>query len=74
MWWPLALTYIFKVIQPWLDGFFLYLAQMITIIRGYVAVACYVFFQNLEIRIFGKFLAHDLEKKNLLFSMDYLHI
>ena len=36
-----------------LDGFFLYLAQMITLIRG--CVACYVFFQNLEIRIFGKF-------------------
>ena len=36
-----------------LDGFFLYLAQMITIIRG--CVACYVSFQNLEIWIFGKF-------------------
>ena len=36
------------------DGFFLYLAQMITIIRG--CVACYIFFQNLEIWIFGKFL------------------
>ena len=45
--WPLTLTYIFKVIWPWhrvrsvastvLDGFFLYLAQMITIIRGCVA-------------------------------------
>ena len=35
-----------------LDGFFLYLAQMITLIGG--CVACYVFFQNLE--IFGKFL------------------
>ena len=30
-----------------LDGFFLYLAQMITIIRG--SVTCYVFFQNLKI-------------------------
>ena len=36
-----------------LDGFLLYLAQMNTIIR--VCVACYVFFQNLEIWIFGKF-------------------
>ena len=36
-----------------LDGFFLYLAQMITIIRG--CVACYVFFQNLEIWIFEIF-------------------
>ena len=43
------------------DGFFLYLAQMITIIRG--CVACYVFFQNLEIWIFGKFFGLDLEKK-----------
>ena len=48
-----------------LDGFSLYLAQMITIIRG--CVACYVFFQNLEIWIFGKFLKFfglDLEKKS----------
>ena len=44
------------------NGFFLYLAQMITIIRG--CVACYVFFQNLEIWIFGKFLGLDLEKKS----------
>ena len=53
--WPLTLTYIFKVIwidlennvrsvaSPVLDGFFLYLAQMITIIRG--CVVCYVFFR-----------------------------
>ena len=48
-----------------LDGFFLYLAQMITIIRG--CVACYVFFQNLKIWFFGKFLIFfglDLEKKS----------
>ena len=46
-----------------LDGFFLYLAQMITIIRG--CVACYVFFQNLKIWIFGKFLKFfGLEKKS----------
>ena len=48
-----------------LDGFFLYLAQMITIIRG--CVACYVFFQNLKISIFGKFLeffALVLKKKS----------
>ena len=47
-----------------LDGFFLYLAQMITIIWG--CVAWYVFFQNLEIWIFGKFLKFfglDFEKK-----------
>ena len=53
MWWPLTLTYIFKVIWPWLrnrvrsvaskvlGGLFLYLAQMITIISG--CVACYIF-------------------------------
>ena len=47
-----------------LDRFFLYLAQMITIIRW--CVACYVFFQNLKIWIFGKFLkffGFALEKK-----------
>ena len=66
IWWPLTLTYIFKVIRPWLrkscplcsvysSRWILFiLAQMITIIRG--CVACYVFFQNLEIWIFGKFL------------------
>ena len=36
-----------------LDGFFLYLAQIITIIRG--GVTCYVFLQNLKIWIFSKF-------------------
>ena len=48
-----------------LDGFFLYVAQMIAIIRG--CVACYVFFQNLEILIFGnvlKIFGLDLEKKS----------
>ena len=48
-----------------LDGFFSYLAQMIAIIRG--SVACYVFFQNLEIWIFVKFFKFfslDLEKKS----------
>ena len=48
-----------------LDGFFLYLAQMINNIRG--CVACYVFFQNVKIWIFGKFFKFfdlDLEKKS----------
>ena len=40
-----------------LDGFFLYLAQMINIIRG--CVACYVFVQN-----FWKFSALTLKKKS----------
>ena len=46
-----------------LDGFFLYLAQVITIISE--CVAC--FFQNLKFWIFGKFLKFfglDLEKKS----------
>ena len=54
-----------SVVSTVLDGLFLYLAQMITIIRG--CVACYVFFQNIEIWIFGKFLKFfglDLEKKS----------
>ena len=37
-----------------LDGFFIYMAQIITFIRE--CVACYVFFQNLKIWIVGKFL------------------
>ena len=36
-----------------LDGFFLYLAQMITIIRG--CVACYGFFQNLKFEFLANF-------------------
>ena len=48
-WWPLTLTYIFKVIRPWpenrvlsvastvLDGFFPYLVQKITSMRRCVA-------------------------------------
>ena len=50
-----------------LDGFFLYLAQIITIIRGCVACYLFFFFQNLEIRIFGKFFKFfglDREKKS----------
>ena len=48
-----------------LDGFFLYLAQMITIM--WWCVACYVFFRIWQIWIFGKFLKFfglDLEKKS----------
>ena len=47
-----------------LDGFFLYLAQMITIIRG--CVACYVFFRIWKFEFLAKFLkifGLDLEKK-----------
>ena len=63
--WPLTLTYIFKVIRPWLrkscrsvaftvlDGLFLYLAQMITIIRG--CVACNVFFKNWKFEFLANF-------------------
>ena len=38
-----------SVASPVLDGFFLYLAQMITIIRG--CVLCYVFFRILKFKI-----------------------
>ena len=58
-----------------LNGFLLYLAQMITIIRG--CVACYVFFQNLEIWIFGKFFklfGLDIEKKKCYSSQWILSI
>ena len=48
-----------------LDGFFLYLAQMITILRG--CVACYVFFRIWKFEFFSKFFKFfvlDLEKKS----------
>ena len=51
-----------SVVFTVLDGFFLYLAQMLTIIKG--CVACYVFFQNLEFCICGNFFGLDLEKKS----------
>ena len=58
-----------------LDGFLLYLAQMITIIRGFVA--CYVFFSksgNLNFwQIFEIFRPWPW-KKILRFSMDSFHI
>ena len=75
--WPLTLTYIFKVIWPWLknrvrsvastvlDGFFLYLAQRITIIRG--CVACCAFFRIWKFEFlanFWNFLALTLKKKS----------
>ena len=68
--WPLTLTYIFKVIWPWLR-----LAQMITIIRR--CVTCYVFFRIWKFKIlanFWNFSALTLKKKNLQFSMDSFHI
>ena len=45
-----------------LDGFFLYWAQMITIIRG--CVACYVFFRIWKIEFLGNFSALTLKKKS----------
>ena len=57
--------HVHSVASTVLDGLSVYLAQMITIIRG--CVACYVFFQNLEIWIFGKFLKFfglNIEKKS----------
>ena len=77
MWWPLTLTYIFKVIRPWLrkscplcslyrSGSILFiLAQMITIIRG--CVACYIFFRIWKFEFlanFWKFSALTLKKKS----------
>ena len=77
--WPLTLTHIFKVIRPWLrkscplcsvysSGWILSICgTKITIIRR--CVACYVFFQNLEIKNFGKFFklfGLDLEKKSTI--------
>ena len=63
--WPLTLTYIFKVIRPWLrkscplctvyssGWILLYLAQMISIIRG--GVACYVFFRIWKFEFLANF-------------------
>ena len=65
MWWPLTLTYIFKVIWPWLwkscplcsvysPGWILViLAQMIAIIRG--CVACCVFFRICKFEFLANF-------------------
>ena len=76
MWWPMTLTYIFKVIRPWLrkscllfsvysSGWILLcLAQMITIIRG--CVVCYAFFRIWKfefLAIFWNFSALTLKKK-----------
>ena len=54
-----------SVVSTVLDGFFLYMAQMITIIRW--CVACYVFFRiwNFEfLAIFLTFFSLDIEKKS----------
>ena len=76
MWWPLTLTYIFKVIRPWLrkscplrsvysSGWSLSIFS--TNDHYYLRVCCVLcFFQNLKIWIFGKFLKFfglDFEKK-----------
>ena len=76
MWWPLTLTYIFKVIRPWLRKSCplcsVYSSGSIPFIFGtndhYYYRVCRMlrFFQNLEIWIFGKFLKFfglDFEKK-----------
>ena len=75
--WPLTLTYIFKVIQPWLrkscplcsvysSGWILFYIwhKWSLLLEG---VSLVIFFQNLEIWIFGNFLkifGLDLEKKS----------
>ena len=76
MWWPLTLTYIFKVIRPWLRKSCslcsTYSSRWILFIFGtnnhYHESMCRKlrFFQNLKIWIFGNFLKFfglDLEKK-----------
>ena len=86
MWWPLILTYIFKVIRPWLrkscllcsvytSGWILLIfKKMITIIRG--CVACYFFFPESDNfsfwQIFEIFRPWPW-KKNLQFSMEFFH-
>ena len=84
--WPLTLTYIFKVtgldlengvrsvLSTVLDGFFLYLAQMITITKG--CVACYDVFRIWKFEFLANFWNFWPwpEKKNLQFSMDSFHI
>ena len=65
MWWPLTLTYIFRVIRPWLrkscplcsvyrSRWILFiLAQMVTIIRG--CVVCYFFFRIWKFEFLANF-------------------
>ena len=87
MWWPLTLTYIFKVIWPWLrkscllcsiysSGWIIFIfAQIITIIRG--CVACYDFFRIWRSLNFWQILEIFRPwpwKKNLQFPMDSSHI
>ena len=81
--WPLTLTYIFKVIRPWLKKscplcsiyssgwIFLYLAQMITIIRG--CVACYDFFRIWKFE-FLKFFVLNLEKKSTILDRFFSYL
>ena len=74
MWWPLTLTYIFKVIRPWLRKSCplcsVYSSGWILFIFGtndhYHSRVCCVlrFFQNMKIWIFGKFFGLALEKKS----------
>ena len=85
--WPLTLTYIVKVILPWLrkscplcsvysSGWILFIFGTNDYYHKRVCRVLSFFFQNLKILIFGKFLkifSLDLEKKNLQFSMDSFH-
>ena len=73
MWWPLTLTLssrsfgldlenrVRSVASTVLDGFFLYLAQTITIIRG--CVECYVFSESGNLN-FWQIFGLDLQKKS----------
>ena len=75
MWWPLTLTYISSrslgldlenrvrsVASTVLDGFFLYLAQMITFIRG--CVGFYHFFRIWKFEFLANFSPLTLKKKS----------
>ena len=58
-----------------LDGFFLYLTQMITIIRG--CVACYVFCRNWKFKILANFLNFStltLTKKDTVLDGFFLYL
>ena len=84
--WPLTLTYIFKVIWPWLrkscplcsidsSGWILFIFG--TNDHYHYRVWVLRFCQNLKIWIFGKFykiFGLDLEKKNTQLLMDSFHI
>ena len=75
MWWPLTLTYIFKVIGPWLENrvhsvmfsvlnrLFPYLPRIITTIRGSI-----IYKEILKFNFFANFSAFNLKKTTTLLA------